>query len=108
MITSYSSIYDLKTFMSSSLVPKYFDTSLVSDLNLGLLGYTSELVASVTDDTFNTVATYMNEMFPNLAILPESIYNYGALFQLGQEFATPAQMTVFLFVAEDDIIRYMS
>lgn len=106
MSKKYSSIYDIKTFATSDLVPKYFDKTLVNDFNIGLLGYSTELIANTTEDTFNTVATYMNEMFPNLAILPESIYNYGALFQLGQSFATPSQLTMFLFISEDDIIKY--
>lgn len=108
MSKDYSSIYNLKNFALTEVVPKYFDVEQVNDLNIGLLGYTTELITNVTEDSFNTVTTYINEMFPNLAVLPESIYSYGALFQIDGTFATASELNVLLLVAEDDIIRNAS
>lgn len=102
---NYSSIYSIKDFAINEVAPKYFNMDKVNDLNIGLLGYTTELIANLTEDNFNTVTMYMNEMFPNLAVLPESIYNYALLFQIDGTFATAAGMDLMLFVSEDDIIN---
>ena len=80
----------------------------VNQLNIGLLGYTTELIANTTEDSFNAITMLFNEIFPNLAILPESIYNYASMFQLSEIFATPAAMDVYLFIAEDDILKNAS
>lgn len=106
MAKNYSSIYNIKDFVAQDMLPKYFDTNDVSEFNLGLLGYTTEMMSTITEDSFNTVSAYMNEIFPNLAIMPESIYNYGALFQLSGNIATPSKCIVYLFVLESDIIKY--
>jgi hypothetical protein len=102
---NYSSIYDIKNFASQVLVPKYFDTDEVGMLNVGLIGYLTELVSTVTEDTFNTVTTMATEILPNTAILPRSIYSHAALFQLSDIFAKPAVMDLILFIAEEDIIE---
>lgn len=101
---NYSSIYNIKDYAINEVAPKYFNMDKVNDLNIGLLGYTTELIANLTEDNFNTVTMYMNEMFPNLAVLPESIYNYALLFQIDGTFATAAGMDMMLFVSEKDII----
>ena len=90
-IRDYSSINAMKKFAMEELAPKYFNMNETNDLNVGLLGYTTELVGTVSEDSFNTMTNYMNEIFPNLAIIPESIYNYGALFQIDNAFATAAK-----------------
>lgn len=102
----YSAISYIKDFAINELAPKYLNMNETNDLNIGLLGYTTELVGSVTEDAFNTISAYMIEMFPNLATLPESIFNYGAMFQLNTGFATASQCDMLLFVPEDLIIKY--
>jgi len=106
MDKNYSSIYRIKDFAVNEIAPKYFNMEQVNDLNIGLLGYTTELVSNLTEDNFNTVTTYMNEMFPNLAVLPESIYSYASLFQTDGSFATSSELDMMIFLAEDDIIRH--
>jgi len=101
----YSSIYSIKEFAMTEIAPKYFDLDDVNQLNIGLLGYTTELVANTTEDTFNSVSTFIKEMFPNKAIIPESIYNYASLFQLDNLFANPSNLSVMLFLNEADIIK---
>lgn len=100
----YSSIYSIKDFAINQIAPKYFDLNVVNQLNAGLLGYITELIGNTTEDSFNSVSTFIKEIFPNTAVIPESIYNYAALFQLNNLFATPADMSVVLFVSEKDII----
>ena len=104
----YSSIYSIKDFMGNT-VKDYYNATLkrddINDLNIGLTGIVSDLVGTISEDTFNTVTTFLNEIFPNKAILPETIYNDAALFQDSDFFAKPCTMSAWLFVNEDNIIR---
>lgn len=102
----YTSIYSVKDFAMNEIAPKYFDLDNINQLNIGLLGYVTELIANTTEDSFNATSTFIKEIFPNKAIIPETIYNYAALFQIDNLFATAANMNMVLFVAESDIIKY--
>lgn len=104
-VADYSSIYTIKDYAVKELVPKYFPTADVNELNIGLLGYTTELATNAMEDSFNTITMYMNEMFPNLAILPESIYSYAAMFQMTGLFTVPARMQTILFLTVDDVVK---
>lgn len=97
----YSSIYDIKQFAMKELAPKYFNTDEVNDLNIGLLGFVSEFIGTATEDSFNAVSVYMNEMFPHLAKLPETIYNNATLFQLDGSLAVPSKCTFYIFISEN-------
>jgi len=103
-IRDYSSGYTIKEF-SLNLIKKYFNLDDVNQLNVGLLGYATEMITTISEDSFNTLATLIPEIFPNKADLPESIYNYASLFQIDNIFATPSEMGIVLFVNEDDVIR---
>lgn len=108
MITkNYSSIYNIKEYVYNNIIPKYFDLDSVNDLNVGLLGYTTELISSNMEDTLNTVTTMVKEMFPNLAQLPESLYNYAALYKMDNLFVNPSSMKIVLLVKKDDILNNM-
>lgn len=105
MKRDYSSIYNIKDFAITNIAPRYLNMDEVNDLNIGLLGIVTELIGNIAEDGFNTTTTYLNEIFPNKAILPETIYSYAAMFQEDDIFATPAEMMAWLFVLEDDIIN---
>lgn len=102
----YSSIYALKTYAREELIPKYFNMDTVNDINVGLLGYVTELATNTLEDTFNTVSVLMNEMFPNLAVIPETIYTNAALFKMSGLFSTPAELNCVLFIPEESILTY--
>lgn len=106
MARDYSSIYNIKDYAVSTVAPKYFNMEEVNDLNIGALGYITELLSTFVEDGFNTTTTYLNEIFPNKAILPETIYTNAAMFQEGNIFAKPAEMMAWLFISEEDILRY--
>lgn len=108
MSKNLSSIYNIKDYVSNTLAPKYFNMDQVNDLNIGHLGFTTELVSNLTEDSFNTITTYINEMHPNLAILSETIYNQAALFQDSDLFATPAEMSAWMFISENFVLANMS
>lgn len=102
----YSSIYSIKEFALKEVAPKFFDMATINQLNVGLLGYSTELSANMTEDTFNSVSTYVKEMFPNQAQIPETLYNFASIFQIENLFATPAEINMAIFVSEKDIAQF--
>lgn len=101
----YSSIYSIKDFAITDIAPKYFNMEQTNQLNVGLLGYTTELIANTTEDTFNSISTFVREIFPNQAQIPETLYNYAANLEIENLFATPAELNMVLFINERDIIN---
>lgn len=104
--TNYSSIYNIKEMAMKELAPKYFNVNDINDINIGLLGYVTELSANATEDTFNAVSILMNEFFPNTSMLPETTYTNAALFKISDIFAKPSELDVLLLIPEDDIHTY--
>lgn len=102
----YSSIYDIKDFFINNLAPNYFDNiDDVSKLNVGLLGLITSINATTTEDTFNTISVYLNEMLPSQATLPEIIYAYAAQYGIDNIFAKCATMPVIITIKESDILE---
>ena len=104
----YTSLYDIKDFALNVLGPKYFPEDVIEGYNVGLLGYSLELMANTTEDIFNTVPVVGNEMFPNIAQMPHAIYNYASLFQEDVMLATPACMECILLLPLDSLIANAS
>lgn len=102
---NYSSIYTIKDFARNHVMPKYFDVNDINDLNVGLLGMTTELISSGLEDNFNTVSMYIKELFPNTATMSETIYTYASLFQISELFANPASMDIILMIKEADVLN---
>lgn len=105
MEKNYSSVYDIKDFAVTEVAPKYFDLDNVNQLNVGLIGYTTEIAASMTEDVFNTISTFIREIFPNQAQLPETLYSFAASLQIDDIFAKPSTVPIILFLKEKDIIE---
>lgn len=106
MAKNYTSNIDIKNLMMQDIAPKYFDVSDISELNVGLLGYINDVIGTISEDSFNTTTAYMNEIFPHLAVLPETIYNNASLFKIDGFFGTPAVCKIYIFIPEEDVIRY--
>ena len=101
-----TSIYDLKDFMINTIAPKYFDNvKSLSELNVGLFGYITDILGSSVNDSFFTITSLFKEIFPNQAELPESIYNHAILYQLSNIFANPASMKFAILISEASIIE---
>lgn len=100
----YSSIYSIKDFMINNVAPNYFDMDAINQLNVGLLGYVTEIAANSTEDTFNSISTFVREIFPNQAQIPETLYTFAANLQIEDLFATPSELNVALFINERDIV----
>lgn len=97
--------YDIKDYMANVIAPKYFDNiKNKNDLNIGLFGYVTDVMSDIANDTMFTVSSLYKEIFPQLAELPESIYNHALIYQLNNVFANPSQVAFTILVAEDNIL----
>ena len=105
-VKKYTSLYDIKDFALNVLGPKYFPEDVIEGYNIGLLGYSLDFMTTTTEDVFNTVPVVANEMFPNLAQMPNTIYNYASLFQEHTLLATPAVMECILLLPLDALLAY--
>lgn len=105
-VKKYTSLYDIKNFALNTLGPKYFPEDVIAGYNVGLLGYSLDFMTTTTEDVFNTVPIVANEMFPNLAQMPNSIYNYASLFQEDNLLATPAVMECILLLPMDSLLQH--
>lgn len=105
MSKNFTSVQNIKEYAITEVAPKYFNMADTNQLNVGLLGYTTEVSASLTEDTFNTISTYIREIFPNMAQLPETIYSFAASLQISDVFATASSCPVALFVKEEDVVN---
>lgn len=98
-----TSVKEYVTDTDNGLIAKYFQDVDVSLRNVGTVGYTTELVSNISQDTFNAASVLFRETFVNRAYIPESIYSHAALFQIDDVFSTAAQCT-FLIVMEEQAI----
>lgn len=103
--SNYSSINTIKAFAQNELIEKYFGSD-VATTNSGLIGYTTEILGNATEDSFNTLTSFLNEFFPHTAQLPETVYNYASMYSLEEILATSAKIYVLLLVSEEDILEY--
>lgn len=102
----YSTLYNIKKFMSEQVAPKYFQMDNIDDANVGLFGYITELLATNVEDSFFATTMLFKEIFPVTAEDPESIYTMASLFQMNNYFATPATLEFNILLAEDDVISH--
>lgn len=100
---NYKDNFSFKDFTVNTLIPKFFPDEDISTLNTGLMGLITESTAITTEDTFNTVSTIIKEFFPNKASLPETIYNYAALFQMSSGMGAACVCKFLLVFSEDKL-----
>ncbi len=102
----YSSNYKIKEFAMNEVAPRFFPEEALNAYNIGLIGFSTDLVANSIEDMYNTVPILMNEIFPNLANMPETVYNNASLFQEEDLLATAPEMDTILLVNIEDIKHY--
>lgn len=105
-VKKYTSLYEIKDYALNTLAPKYFPPDVVEGYNVGFLGYSLDMMANTTEDIFNTVPIVINEMYPNLAQMPTSIYNYASLFQEAKLMAQAAVMDCVLLLPMDSLLEH--
>lgn len=101
----YSSSYDILEQWLENIAPKYFEVEDTSLLKSSLFGYINEIMANSVEDVAHSVALQYNEIFPNKAVLPTTIYNYAALAKYENFMATPARIKFALVLSKDDIVN---
>ena len=97
--------YNLQDAWLKEIAPHFFE---IDDLNLmrtGLFGYVNEVMANSVEQSFLTTTLLANEVFPNKAVLPDSIYAYAALAQYKDFNAQPAGINCILAIKIDDLIQ---
>lgn len=104
MAKLYTDIFNIKDMYMKDIAPKYFDVKDINTLNVGLYGQVNEILASTTEDVFNTISTYTNELIPNRASMPASIYGYAAYCKVDNYFAKCAAVDAVIYVNIDYII----
>lgn len=99
--------FSIKDYAKNNLIDKYFSDIDPSLRTVGMIGYTTEQVANISEDVFNTASVLFRETFPNRAKLPESIYSHAALFQLSDSFSSASACTFLLVLEESAIVTNM-
>ena len=99
--------YAVKEFATNELADKYFEDIDLNLRNVGMFGYTTELVSNISEDTFNTASVLFRESFPNRAEIEESIYSHAAIFQLDDILSKAASCKFILVLEEAAIIKNM-
>ena len=97
--------FSVKKGVEENLIPKYFEGQDVSDLNVGMLGLTTELISDGFEDVFNSVSTLYEEQFSNRAKMPSSILSHAAVFQLSNGMSTSATCEFILILKEQYVIN---
>lgn len=101
-----TSIYDIKDFISKSVAPTYFDKIAdMNELNVGLFGYITEILANTINDGYFTITSLFKEIFPIQAELPESIYNHASIFQIDNLLATAASVPFTVMLSEEALLK---
>ena len=99
--------YAVKEFVTNELADKYFEDIDLDLRNVGMFGYTTELISNISEDTFNTASVLFRESFPNRAEIEESIYSHAAIFQLDDVLSKAASCKFILVLEEAAIIKNM-
>lgn len=99
-----SSTYDLHQKWIEQIAKKYFNISDTNMLTAGQFGYINAVLANSVEDAAFTQSVKANEIFPNKAVLPDSIYAYAALAKYDDFNAKPSTIPFMLAIKKADII----
>ena len=102
----YTDNFSVKETALTNLGYKYFGDVELSGLNVGALGFTLEQISNITEDAFNTASVMVNELFPNRAIIPDSIYSHAAIFQMDNIFANCASCSFVMLLEQKEVLKY--
>lgn len=101
-----SSVYNIEKKWLEEVAPKYFNVDEINLLQVGLFGYINEVMANSVEDNMYMLQVLSNEIFPNKAVLPNSIYSYAALAKYEDFNAKPASIPFILAIRKEDILKY--
>lgn len=106
-VVDYSSIYSVKDFYNTFILPLYFDADKLQLSTVGDLGMFLDITSSTTEDMINMTGRYINETMPGKAELPDFIYANAANYGVSDILAHPAKMSMLLLVKEKDVLEHM-
>jgi len=101
-----SSVYNIQKKWIEEIAPNYFNIDEINLLQIGLFGYINEVMSNSVEDSAYMFQVLSNEIYPNKAVLPNSIYNYSALAQYNDFHAKPSNIPFILALRKADIIKY--
>lgn len=104
-IRNYRDNFDFKDLTVNTLIPKYFPDQDVSTRMSGMIGFTTEQMAIISEDTFFAASTLLKEFFIQKASLPESLYSYASLFQLANTIGSAATCRFLLVFNEAELTK---
>lgn len=96
--------YSTEEYMIEHIAKKYFNLENDSNYRVSTFGYINELFATGTNMTAYSMAVLFSEIFPNTAMLPETIYTYASLAQISGITSIPSSIPIVLTMTEKDII----
>ena len=99
----YVDIFSIKDLAINNIMPKYFPDVDPSMLTTGTFGMLTELIGTITEDSFNTGSSLVSEVFPTRSKMNSSIYSNAAIFQLTNAFAEASSCDIILGIPESDI-----
>lgn len=105
LVRNYLDNFNVKEFIQEELIPKAFPDVPLTKMNLGFTGVISDYISQAIEDSQYTASLMINEAFPTKAMLPESIYAHGSLFDLGFQFAVPSSASFAIEISINDIIE---
>lgn len=103
---NFGDVYEMKKFMVEQVAPKYFELEDVNQYNVGLLGYTTEAMTVLTEESFNALNTMFKEIFITKATFPETIYAKAGTLGIDTISAKAAYVNTVLYIKKDDIINH--
>ena len=74
-------------------------------LKAGLFGYINETFSNAFEDSLHMQTIMSKEIFPNKAVLPDSIYAYSALADYTDFNATGSVAPMVLVIKKDEILK---
>jgi len=101
-----STSYNIQEKWLKEIAPKYFDLKDINLLRVGAFGYINEIFSNSLEDTINMTNIVSNEIYPNKAVLPNSIYNYAALGNFSDFNAKPSSIKFTLALRKKDLEKY--
>jgi len=93
-----STTYNIQDKWLNNIAPKYFVVDDINMLRAGLFGYVNEITSNSVEDSVNAMNVISNEIYPNKAVFPNSIYAYSALADFDDFDAKPAKVNFTLAI----------
>lgn len=88
------------------VAPNYFNVDDISMLKTGLFGYINEVLANSVEDSLHMQTILSKEIFPNKAVLPDSIYAYSALADFTDFYAHGAEVPIVMMIPKAELLKF--